>query len=343
MSKYTVAIGGVGLVVLLVGAILISGKKEVPVVTSLAQVQEVTMGAVLSLTGAAANDGNDIKNGIDLAVSELKKRGTVVHVDYQDDATDPKKTISALELLKARDISTVVGLTWGYIASAAIPTVNKENITIFSPANSSDIVAGASTTNRIYYGAVNNYKKIEPTTAWLASVRATNLALIATQDAWGSAHTDVWSQASLKAGARVVYTETIPYGSEADVMPVAIHKIKKQKADAILWTGTEAGAIVFLKELERQNIHIPVLGTNYIRIAIVDGKVANPGMVSSIESPATADFEQRFKKAYGLSPSVYAESAYRMTYQIAEKQDLVSSYDAKGDTFGGQWVVAGVR
>jgi ABC-type branched-subunit amino acid transport system substrate-binding protein len=63
------------------------------------QEKKLEIGAVLSLTGAAAVHGSGIQEGVEFASRRLKDQGWGVEVNYQDDATLPRRTLSALEAL----------------------------------------------------------------------------------------------------------------------------------------------------------------------------------------------------------------------------------------------------
>lgn len=301
--------------------------------------KEVNIGAVLSLTGYAAKDGNDIKKGIDLAAKELSQKGVKMTIDYQDDGTDPKKTISSIELLKSKNINKFIGFTWGYLASAAINTLETNNMTAYAPSDSSDIVAGATSTNNIYYGAINNYKKIEPTANWLKEKSAKRVAILSSLDAWGSVHTDLWKQAIEKAGAEAVIIEHADYADEASVIKVAVQKAKNSRVDTILWTGTEAGAIALISELEKQRMDTPVLGTKFIRIAVESKKANFKTGLYSIGTQISTEFESKFKNEYGSLPSEYSEAAYNMTLQIATSDNIDNLYDNNKDTRKGEWEI----
>ena len=81
---------------------------------------EIRMGAVLSLTGQGATDAEEMRRGIELARTDLAKRGIAVDVVYEDDATDPKRTVAAFEKLARVDqVDFVVGPTWSFLGDAA--------------------------------------------------------------------------------------------------------------------------------------------------------------------------------------------------------------------------------
>ncbi len=78
--------------------------------------EAIRIGAVLGLTGDAAQDGLSIKRGIELAKADLAKEGIVVEIEYQDDKTDPKQTVSALQyLLSTNRPQAIIGPTWSFL------------------------------------------------------------------------------------------------------------------------------------------------------------------------------------------------------------------------------------
>src|SRR3954471_10274439 len=70
----------------------------------------VKLGVINSLTGPEAPIGEDISNGIKLALEDLKKKGIDVQVVWEDDTGKPQVGISAMEKLATRDnVAGVVG------------------------------------------------------------------------------------------------------------------------------------------------------------------------------------------------------------------------------------------
>jgi len=118
---------------------------------------DITIGAVLSQTGYGAVDGVHIKKGMDLAVMDLKKEGINVKIVYEDDATDPKQTVSAIQKVINQDkVDVVVGPIWSFLVDAAAPVIDSNKIVTLSPSSSSEVVEGGS--DYMFYGS---YKNIE--------------------------------------------------------------------------------------------------------------------------------------------------------------------------------------
>ena len=70
----------------------------------------VKLGVINSMTGPEAPIGENLTNGIKLALEDLKKKGVEAQVVWEDDTGKPQIGLSALEKLATRDnVAGVVG------------------------------------------------------------------------------------------------------------------------------------------------------------------------------------------------------------------------------------------
>lgn len=69
------------LILILISGYFLFGKKE-----NLSTSETIKIGAVLSLSGAAAQDGENIQKGMELAKADLAGKGIDVEIFYQDDS-----------------------------------------------------------------------------------------------------------------------------------------------------------------------------------------------------------------------------------------------------------------
>src|SRR5947207_563219 len=73
----------------------------------------VRVGALLPLTGGAAEQGNWSRQGILLAEEEINRAdGPQVQIDYEDTKGDPKSAVDSFNALRS-DTSLSAVLTWG--------------------------------------------------------------------------------------------------------------------------------------------------------------------------------------------------------------------------------------
>ncbi|RWU02228.1 branched-chain amino acid ABC transporter substrate-binding protein [Pseudodesulfovibrio sp. S3] len=100
------------------------------------------IGTMSPLTGPYAADGNDIRQGAEIAVEVFTEAGgiegfTKIEVFPQDTACDPKQAVAAANKLINEKVTGVVG---AYCSSSTIPaseTLAEENIIMLTPASTS--------------------------------------------------------------------------------------------------------------------------------------------------------------------------------------------------------------
>src|ERR1035437_3916118 len=74
------------------------------------QAAKVKIGFVNSITGPEAPIGENLTNGVTLALEDLKKKGIDVDLIKEDDTGKPEKSMAAFEKMATRDnVTGVVG------------------------------------------------------------------------------------------------------------------------------------------------------------------------------------------------------------------------------------------
>lgn len=327
----------------------------------------IRVGAVLSFTGDANVDSLRMQRGFDLAQEDLAQQGINVEIQYEDDETNPAQTISAVrKLLDTYKPDALVGLSWSFLAEAASPVVTEAKIPVFSPANTSEFTGKPSP--YIFFGAVRNEQKLEPVVEWLKQKEITSVALFVDNAPWGNNHRDIYTRAAQEAGVEVVLLEEFIFGTEGEVTSAAVTKIKASEADALLWSGGEQGAVILLKKMQEQQVHIPVVGMdhleNIIKKQLVDYSVDIPLFV--FETSLDQELDRKHQKKYGEPVGIYTDTAYdglmlmveaiqntdRSGEKIAEYLQTKTNYegfaktysfDENGDVEGGEWFLKEVE
>lgn len=325
----------------------------------------VNVGAVLALTGYAAIDGGNIKDGIELAKADLKKEGIDLNVEYYDDATDPKKTVTGVSYMNGKGVKTIFGPTWSYQISAALPVIAQNGMTAVIADTSSDVVDGSDQDKaHLIHGVSPIYQIQTPTEKWLKDNKVTNLAILTVDGTWGVAHTNAWTKAAQNSNVTIGMHEQFTYTDEATILSTLVVKAKSKKVDGIVWTGTEAGAIALVKKMQELNYNVPVLGTNYLKVAVDEKKIeVKNNNLSMIESARSDEFNKKYEQAYGKTPNKYAESSYDLTMIVAraelakggtnthdylvskEQKGFAKNYvfDQKGDITNLYWSVTAIK
>ena len=138
MAKKHIIIGAVLLLAVIAGACLQDTQSD-----------EIKIGSILPLTGDLAVYGENMKNGMDLAVLQINEQGGIngknLVVIYEDDQGDPKSSVSAFQKLITVDkVPVVVGVPFSSSALPIAPIADKEEVVLFSVAASSPDLTGIS-------------------------------------------------------------------------------------------------------------------------------------------------------------------------------------------------------
>src|ERR1700749_1301296 len=99
----------------------------------------VKLGVINSMTGPESPIGEDITNGIKLALDDLKAKGVEVQVVWEDDTGKPQIGLSALEKLATRDeVAGVVGAYTSAVTSAVARNAEKYKVPLVNPVASKE-------------------------------------------------------------------------------------------------------------------------------------------------------------------------------------------------------------
>ncbi len=125
--------------------IAVSALLAVALMVSAAPAKTLKIGMMGPLTGPYAADGNDIANGVRVAIEVIKEDGGIPGFDEielfpQDSACDPKQAVAGANKLINLEVVGVVG---AYCSSSTIPaseTLAEEDILMLTPASTNEKV-----------------------------------------------------------------------------------------------------------------------------------------------------------------------------------------------------------
>src|SRR3990172_2752602 len=104
-----------------------------------ARAAPVKLGVINSMTGPESPIGENLTNGIKLALEDLKKKGIDVQVVWEDDTGKPQIGLSALEKLATRDnVAGVVGAYTPAVTSAVAKAAERDKFPPIKPVASKE-------------------------------------------------------------------------------------------------------------------------------------------------------------------------------------------------------------
>lgn len=328
--------------------------------------QPIKIGAVLSLSGAAVQDGESIKNGVELAKADLKKQGVNVEVFYQDDQTDGKGVVSAIRALSIQGVDALIGPTWSFLGDAGVPVADQLGLVAMMPANTSEYVNASS--SYAFYTTTKVNQLVPALTQWLKENNVKSIAITSNEGSWYQTVEKALTEAAAKAGAKIVDKDLIVFGQEASAMPTILAKMKKTNADLyFMEIDSDEGVAIMFKKMKELGMTGKIMSVSTSLSRVLKSNSQGFGLTNNVyvlaPKPPEA-FIEKYKGAYGQAPSAYADTAYDslmiLVDAIQKKGDMQLKdylktktdykgyahdykFDSNGDIIGGEWVVTKVK
>lgn len=277
----------------------------------------IRIGAAGPMTGSESKMGLDLKNGVELAVSEWNARGGVlgkkIEVVAGDDAADPKQAVSIANKLINQKAVALVG-HWN--SSCSIPAskyYNDANMVMISPATTNPKLT-LQGFKRVFRVCGTDAQQGRMAAAFvLKSLRPKQVAIIHDNTQYGKGLADIFRE-TLGGKIPVVYYGAITQG-DPDYKSV-LTSIKEKNPGLYFFGGVypEAGRLV--RQAKEIGMNIPMMtgdgvyDPTFLNIA---GKAAEGTYVTFGKEPAglatARSFMKNYKSNYG-EPGPYSIYAY---------------------------------
>jgi branched-chain amino acid transport system substrate-binding protein len=300
--------------------------KLAPVVAALlagsVHAADIKIGTVESLSGGAAQYGNNIRNGLVLAADEINAAGGVngnkLVLVGEDDQTKKEEAINAFKKLIFQDkVLMVFGPTLSNTALAAHPIAQAAKTVAFGTSTTVDGITDPG--EYIFRNAVTESAVI-PVTVKVAKEKL-GLKKVAVMygnnDALSKGGYDIFKKALADQGIEVTTTETFSTG-DVD-FKAQLTKIKSTNPDAIVLSALIAEGAPIVAQARQLGIDLPVIGGNGMNspklFDLAPGAASDNVWVGSPwsldnASPENTKFIAAYKARYNVAPDQFAAQAY---------------------------------
>jgi len=269
----------------------------------------IRIAAVAPTTGAQAEVGQDLINGIRLAVDEKNSQGGVlgqkIDLVVFDDTADPKEAVSVAH--KIASDSSIVGIV-GHMNSGttkpATPIYNEAGVPVVMP---------VPTNPEITRQGFSNLFRIPPTDldqgtdiARFALDRGKKrFAIIHDSTAYGQPLAEVVRKTVQDAGAQIVAFDGISEGDKD--FRALLTKIRGANPDVLFFGGIYNEGGLIAKQAKELSLNVPFLaadGTFSDKFVQIAGAAAEGAVMSFIApdektNDATRSFAEKFRQKYG--------------------------------------------
>lgn len=281
--------------------------------------QILKIGTMSPLTGPYAADGNDIRQGTEIAVEVFKEQGgipgfTDIVVTSQDTACDPKQAVAAANKLINEKVTGVVG---AYCSSSTIPaseTLAEENIIMLTPASTNPKVTERGLTNMFRTCGRDDHQAPAAVKFMKEVEGVKTLFIVDDKTTYSQGLAEGVATAAKAAGIEVLDHDHVNQGDK-DYSAV-LTKVKTANPDLfyISLQNSATGALMVI-QAKRMGINAKMMGQDavyhpkLIEIAKADaeGMFCTFGAIDK-NAPKYKDFLSKYKAATGNEPGAY--SAY---------------------------------
>ena len=281
----------------------------------------VKIGLATPLTGASAQDGKAIQNGVNLAVKMKNEAGGIngktVEVVAEDDKGDSSEAATVANKLAQDDsILAVIGHFNSSCTLAGAPIYNNAVVVEISPGSSSAAVtdAGDYTFRVITTDAVQGQYLAD----WCVNeLGYKNVAILYENDDYGLGLADVAEEETGKLGAKTVVKEAYEVG-QTDFSTV-LTKVAASDAEVLIIGGLYNETALIAKQMADNGLgDMQIMGVDAIYSGAlidlggeaVDGIKLTAYFSENSDNAKSQEFVTAYQEEYGEVPGTYAAYAY---------------------------------
>jgi len=300
---------------------------------------EIHLGSAISLTGKYATNGIHAKNGYEYGIQKIKDAGGVMvdgkcynfKVTYYDDESKGDRGATLTERLISQDkVQYMLGPYSSALTKAIAPVTEKYKIPMVEAEGASRslfnkgykyIFAVLSTSEQYLASAVALAAEMAEKQGRKPS--SVKVAIAVENDPFSLDIRAGVSEDAAKYKMKVVIDEKLP--RDLSDMSAILTKVKLLKPDLLIISGHSKGAATAVRQIDEQNIKVPMIAMTHCEAADVTGKFgdAADGLLCSTQwsesltysDPlfgSAGEYEMDFKKAY----SEYKDK--KVPYQTAQ-------------------------
>ncbi len=304
-------------------------------VSGLAQgATKVKIGFVNSITGPEAPIGENLSNGVTLALEDLKKEGIDVDLVKEDDTGKPEKSMAAFEKLATSDnVAGIVGPYSSKCAAALAKLAEKYHVPLIIPVASKDDITRQNLKWMFRLSATtNDYATILLGMATKLGSPKT-MAIINENTDFGTSGAKSAKEYAAKKGIQIVAEEAYAPGSPDYRSTLA--SIKAKNPDLVFMVSYVADAILLMRQSREIGLTPKAFlgaGAGFATAQFAKETDISNNVFSStqwtpeVNWPGAKQFNERYKTQFGKAPTYHATTAYESMIIMAE-----TVAKAKGD------------
>ena len=303
----------------------------------------VPIGAVLSLTGAAASYGQSQQRGLELAAEQLaEKEGVTYDLTIEDDQTDPRQGITLFDQFVSQDVSLIVGPTLSNAALQADPIAQEAGVPVLGISNTAAGVTEIG--DYIFRDSLTEQAVIPQTIAKATEEYGLEkvVVLYSNDDAFTESGYEAFAAALEDEGVEVA--EDITFSKADTDFRALLTQAQESEPDALVVSALIEAAIPLVTQARELGIDVPIIGGNGFHNPrlmadagdAAEGVVVGAAWNSSSDNPENVAFLEDFEAKYGAQHDQFAAQAYAglMLIDQAVRANCAADHESLKEALG---------
>jgi len=298
----------------------------VPGLSLAAPAKNVKLGFINSITGPEAPIGENLSNGVTLAIEDLKKEGIDVDLIKEDDTGKPDKSMAAFEKLATRDnVTGIVGPYTSSSANAIAKLAEKYKVPLLIPVASKDDITRQGLTWIFRLSATTrDYATVLLDMATKFGKPKT-MAIINENTDFGTSGAKSAKEYAATKHITVIAEESYSPGSPDYRSTLA--GIKAKNPDLVFMVSYVADAILLMRQSREIDLKPQAFlgaGAGFATVPFAKEQDISNNVFSStqwtgdVNWPGAKQFNERYKARFGKEPTYHASTAYESMIIMGE-------------------------
>lgn len=283
------------------------------------------IGGIGPTTGGAADYGQNVQNGIQLAVNEINAAGGVqgyqLEMNFQDDEHDAEKSINAYNTLKDWGVQMIIGCVTSTPCIAVGEKTHADNMLMLTPSGSAVKCVQYDNAFQVCFSDPNQGA------ASAQYIGENNLAskvavIYDSSDVYSTGIYESFVKGAAGQSFEVVAQEAFTADSKTD-FSVQLQKAKSAGADMVFLPIyyqesalilTQANAMGFAPKWFSCDGMDGILSVENFDVKLAEGVMLLTPFAADSKDEASQKFTAAYEKAYGNTPTQFAADGYDAVY-----------------------------
>lgn len=304
------------------------------------KIEEIKIGAILPLTGSAAQWGIPPRDAAQMAVDEINSKGGItgrkIKLEIEDDQCEPAKGVSGLQkILATGKPIAILGAVCSSVSLAIAPIVEQNKVLMISPASTSPLLTNAG--DYVFRVIPTDALRGKVFADYVFSLRHKKISMLYINNEGGSGNQKTFAENFQKLGGTILSVEAYP--QDARDMRAQLTKIKSDKPDALVIVSYPDDTPLVLRQAQELKVNVPLFFQTealddpaVIQKAGTAAEGATYILPAKPEGAAVDEFAKKYKQRYGRDPELFAAEGYDgiiLIAKVLQESQTVSSDSIK--------------